>query len=61
MIGVRVRLSERDLIRRAARETGLSMRDWSPKILVREAMRQVKGAKAGGLIRGKGPMKGSGG
>ena len=46
---------------RAARETGLSMRDWSPKILVREAMRQVKGAKAGGLIRGKGPMKGSGG
>ena len=61
MIGVRVRLSERDLIRRAARETGLSMSDWSRKILVREAKRQVKGAKAGGQIRRKGPRKGSGG
>ena len=46
LIGVRVRVDERDLIRRAAAAAGKSTSDWAREILVREAKRRAHGETA---------------
>ncbi len=48
LIGVRVRLDERDLVKRAAEAAGMTVSDWARQILVREARRQALGTKAKG-------------
>lgn len=48
LIGVRVRVDERDLVKKAAEAAGKTVSDWAREILVREARRQARGTQTKG-------------